>query len=64
MQKGSKPQVDFTFVNGNISLMFRNPSLVFPRDEYESLKSRILAKEVYTEQKKIFAEYMQIIIRK
>lgn len=64
MQKGSKPQVDFTFVNGNITLMLRNSSLVLSRDEYERLESRILAEEAYTEQKKIFAEYMQIIIRK
>lgn len=64
MQKGPKPQVDFTFVNGNISLMLRNSSLVLPRDEYERLESRIIAEEAYTEQKKIFAEYMQIIIRK
>lgn len=64
MQKDPESQVDFTFVNGNISLMLRNSSLVLPRDEYERLENMILAEEAYTEQKKIFAEYMQIIIRK
>ena len=64
MLQDERPEVDFTLVNGHIRLMLRNCSKVLPRDVYRRLEARINAEKSYLEQKKIFDEYVKVIINK
>ena len=64
MPQDERPTVDFTLVNGHIGLMLGNCSRVLPCDVYKRLESRINSEKSYLEQKKIFDEYVKIIINK
>ena len=64
MPQDERPTVDLTYVNGHIGLMLRNCSRVLPSETYKRLEARIKAEKSYIEQRKIFNEYVKILIKK
>ena len=62
--QADKPKVDMTFCYGFIERMLLACKPKLSDKTYKRLRDKVLGEDSYLRQKEIFAEYVEIVVRK